>query len=294
MARVSVQEVACRSALNRVRGMPFKWSLNPYRGCAHGCHYCYARATHRYLNLDSGAGFSAALLAKINIAEVLRRELSARAWRHESISLGTATDPYQPIEGRYRLSRACLRAAYDFRTPVSIVTKGTLVLRDADVLEALAARGHATVCVSVPTVDRVAARLTEPGTPSPAQRLRVVERLVARGIHAGVMMAPLLPGITADEAHVAATVQAAAEHGARLLWTGLLHLDAEVRLHYLAFLRARFPELLDGYARLYRGKYAPAVYAERVVERTHRHKAMHGLGERYAAPREEPHQLALL
>ncbi len=294
MARVSVQEIACRSALNRVQGMPFKWSLNPYRGCAHGCHYCYARATHRYLSVNSDAGFSSALFAKTNIAAVLRRELSARSWRRESISLGTATDPYQPIEGRYRLSRGCLEAAHAFRTPVAIVTKGTLVLRDADVLEALAARGHATVCISVPTVDVEAARLTEPGTPPPAQRLKVVERLAARGIRAGVMMAPLLPGITADEAHVSATVQAAVEHGACFLWTGLLHLDAGVRTHYLDFLRASFPDLLDGYARLYRGKYATEAYTRRVAERASRYKDAHGLGERYAAPREEPRQLALL
>jgi len=294
VARVSVQEVTCRSALNRVQGMPFKWSLNPYRGCAHGCHYCYARATHRYLNLNSDAGFSTALLAKTNIAEVLRRELSARGWRRESISLGTATDPYQPIEGRYRLSRACLEAALDFRTPISIVSKGTLVLRDADVLEDLAARGLATVCISVPTVDAVAARLTEPGTPPPAQRLSVVERLAARGIRAGVMMAPLLPGITADEAHVAATVRAAAEHGARFLWCGLLHLDAGVRAHYLDFLRATFPELVDGHLRLYHGKYAPEPYARRVAERAARHKDEHAVGERYDVPREAPRQLALL
>ncbi len=294
MPRVAVQEIVCRSALNRVHGMPFKWSLNPYRGCAHGCHYCYARATHRYLNLDAGAGFSAALFAKLNIAEVLRRELSARSWRREQVSLGTATDPYQPIEGRFRLSRACLAALLDFRTPVSVVTKGTLVLRDADLLEALARRGLATVCVSVPTVDAKLARLTEPGTAPPAQRLRVVERLASRGIRAGVMMAPLLPGLTADEAHVAATVQAAAEHGATFLWTGLLHLDLGIREHYLGFLRERFPALVDGYTRLYRGKYAPEAYTARVSERADRYKAAHGLGERYREPVQTPRQLTLL
>jgi DNA repair photolyase len=294
MPRVAVQEIVCRSALNRVQGMPFKWSLNPYRGCAHGCHYCYARATHRYLNVDSDAGFSAALFAKTNIAEVLRRELSARSWRRELVSIGTATDPYQPIEGRYRLSRACLAALLDFRTPVSVVTKGTLVLRDADLLQALAERDLAAVCISVPTVDAELARLTEPGTAPPVQRLKVVERLVARGVRAGVLMAPLLPGLTADEAHVAATVQAAAEHGARFLWTGLLHLDPGIRTHYLGFLRERFPALLDGYERLYRGKYAPDAYTTRISERARRYRAAHGLGECYREPEQAPRQLALL
>lgn len=294
MSRVAVQEIVCKSALNRVQGMPFRWSVNPYRGCAHGCHYCYARATHRYLNLDRGAGFSTALFAKSNIADVLRRELSARSWRRETVSLGTATDPYQPIEGRYRLSRACLAGLLDFRTPVSVVTKGTLILRDVDLLEMLAQRDLATVCISVPTIDAELARRTEPGTAPPVQRLKVVERLAALGIRAGVMMAPLLPGLTADEAHVAATAQAAAEHGARFLWAGLLHLDAGIRAHYLAFLRASFPDLVDGYQRLYRGKYAREAYAARISERASRHKAAQGLAERYHEPEQAPRQLVLL
>ena len=274
MRPVEVREVECKSALNRVQGMPFRWSLNPYRGCAHGCHYCYARATHAYLDLDADDGFSSVLLAKLNYADVLRRE---------SVALGTATDPYQPIEGRYRLSRAVLQAMIDFRTPLSIVTKGTLIWRDVDLLQALARHNRVTVCLSVPTVDSAAWRATEPGTPPPAQRLKVVERLVAAGVRAGVAMAPLLPGITADEAHVAATVRAAAEHGARFLWTGLLHLDPGVRGHYLAFLSDAYPDLLPGYASLYRGKYAPKVYAERVAARGERFKALHALGERYGA-----------
>lgn len=294
MRPVEVREVRCKSALNRVQGMPFRWSLNPYRGCAHGCHYCYARATHAYLELDTDAGFSSILLAKVNVAAVLRRELSAPAWRREPVALGTATDPYQPIEGHYRLSRAVLRAMIDFRTPISIVTKGTLIWRDLDLLQALARHGRATVCMSVPTVDVAAWRATEPGTAPPAQRLKVVERLAAAGVCAGVAMAPLLPGITADEAHVAATVRAAADHGARFLWTGLLHLDRGVRGHYLGFLRAGYPDLLPGYAALYRGKYALPAYAARIAERGARHKALHDLGERDGVARAETErQLAL-
>src|SRR5579871_4795949 len=245
MPRVAVQEIVCRSALNRVHGMPFKWSLNPYRGCAHGCHYCYARRTHRFLNLDADEAFSSILVAKLNFPEVLRLELSAASWRREPVSLGTATDPYQPIEGRYRLSRRTLEALLAFRTPVSVVTKSTLIWRDLDLLLALGPL--ATVCLSVPTVDEAAWRATEPGTPPPRQRLGVLERLVGAGVKAGVLMAPLLPGITTDEAHVEATVRAAAEHGARFLWIGLLHLESGVREHYLAFIRERYPQLLDGY-----------------------------------------------
>ena len=292
MSRATVLETTCKSALNRVQGMPFKWSLNPYRGCAHGCHYCYARATHAYLNLDADQSFSSLLLAKTNFAGVLRRELSAPGWRHEQVSLGTATDPYQPIEGRYRLSRQALSALLDFRTPVAVITKSTLVWRDLDLLQALTRGPGATGCLSMPTVDADAWRATEPGTPPPRQRLRVLARLVAAGVNAGVLMAPLLPGISAGEAQVAATVQAAAEHGACFLWTGLLHLDRGVRDHYLAFLRERYPELVAGHLRLYRGKYAPPIYAEHITARAARHKAAWGLGERY--PQTEPQrQLAL-
>jgi DNA repair photolyase len=296
MPSVMVHEVACKSALNRVQWMPFKWSLNPYRGCSHGCHYCYARATHRYLNLDGSDGFSGVLLVKTNFAEVLRLELSAYSWRRERVSMGTATDPYQPVEGRYRVSRATLRALLDFRTPVSIVTKSTLVWRDRDLLQELSRGAGASVCVSVPTVDEAAWRATEPGTPPPMQRLRVVERLVGAGIEAGVALAPLLPGITAGREQVEAALRAAAEHGARFLWSGLLHLDAGVREHYLGFVRERYPELLDGYQRLYRGKYARSDYAERVKARAQREKERWGLGERYTAVETpvEPEQLVLL
>ncbi len=295
MPRPIVHEILCKSALNRVHGMPFSWSLNPYRGCAHACQYCYARATHSFLGLGTGAAFSSVLMAKTNFAGVLRLELSARSWKHESVSLGTATDPYQPIEGQYRLSRGTLEALHDFRTPVSIVTKSTLVWRDLDLLQAMSARAGVTVCVSMPTVDVAAWRLTEPGTPPPAQRLRVLERLVAAGVNAGVLMAPLLPGITAGEAQVEATVRAAAEHGARFLWTGMLHLDRGVRDHYLGFIREQYPDLIDGYQRLYTGKYARPDYAKRVEERAQRYRTAWKLGERYGRPEAaEARQLTLL
>jgi DNA repair photolyase len=174
---------------------------------------------------------------------------------------------------------------YDFRTPVSIVSKSTLVWRGLDLLQAMTRGAGVTVCVSLPTVDEAAWRLTEPGTPPPAQPLRVLERLVAVGVNAGVLMAPLLPGITAGEEQVEATVRAAAEHGARFLWTGLLHLDRGVRDHYIGFLREHYPHLLAGYRQINRGKYALPIYAERVDERAQRHKSAWDLGERYRSPK---------
>jgi DNA repair photolyase len=268
--------------------------LNPYRGCSHGCHYCYARATHAYLGLNVGEGFTGVLLVKTNFATVLRHELSARGWKRELVSLGTATDPYQPVEGKYRLARAALAALCDFRTPTSIVTKSTLVWRDLDVLQQMTASAGVTVCMSIPIIDRAAWRLVEPGTPPPNQRLRVLGRLVAAGINAGVLMAPILPGINSGEAQIEATVRAAAEHGARFLWSGLLHLDRDVRDHYLGFVKKNYPELLDGYERLYPGKYALPAYTRRIDQRAERLKDAWNLGHRYVEREPEEQQLMLL
>jgi DNA repair photolyase len=277
MPRVEYRETTCKSALNRVEGMPFKWSLNPYRGCVHSCRYCYARATHRFFDLGVGEDFTSILFVKTNLAEVLASELGRRSWRREQVALGTATDPYQPIEGRYRLTRECLKTLARFRTPVSIVTKGTLVARDLDVLRELTDRAGATVCLSVPTVDEVIWRRTEPGTPPPAQRLRVLERLVAGGIRAGVLMAPLLPGLSARPEQIERTVRAAADHGACFVGTGVLHLGPDIRDYFLDFLEREYPDLIGRYRQMYGTKYAPRQYQTTVEGRVDVAKAIAGI-----------------
>lgn len=269
-------EIACQSALNRVQGMPFRWSLNPYRGCAHDCVYCFARATHRYLGLGAGVEFARVLFVKTNVADVLAAELARRTWRRERVAIGTATDPYQPIEGRYRLTRRCLEIFARFRTPISLVTKGTLVLRDIDVLQDLSARAGATICFSVPTVDDDIWRRSEPGTAPPVQRLRAMERLVAAGIRAGVLMAPLLPGLSANPDQIARTARAAAERGACFIGSDLLRLHADIRDYFLGFLEREYPELLDRYRRLYGTKFAPKAYQTRVDQRVQAAKALAG------------------
>src|SRR5712671_8240122 len=211
------QEVSCRSALNRVKGMPFNWTLNPYRGCTHGCHYCFARRYHAQFEMDSDDEFASVILVKSNIAEVLRRELDRPAWRREQVALGTATDPYQPIEGRYRLTRASLELLARARTPVGLVTKGPMVVRDADVLIEIARASHCDVYMSVPTVDEDAWRTLEPGTAHPLQRLRAVRQLVDAGINAGVLMAPIVPGFSSSRAKLERTVKAIADCGARFM-----------------------------------------------------------------------------
>ncbi len=262
VARVEYRKMTCKSALNRVQGKPLHWSPNPFRGCVHHCRFCFASPTHRYFELAGVEDFFGIIFAKANLPEVLAEELSRRSWRREQVAVGTATDPYQPAEGRYRLTRRCLELFAHFRTPISLVTKGAMVLRDLDVLQELTRCAGSTICFSVPTVDAEIWRRTELGTPPPWQRFRVMERLVAGGIHAGVLMAPLLPGLSANPDQIERTVHAAADHGARFIGSNLLHLDAGIRDFFLSFLEGEYPELLDGYRRLSGTRYAPKAYPD--------------------------------
>ena len=244
-------ETTAKSVLNPVLGMGFRWSVNPYRGCVHGCQYCFARRYHTYLDMSAGEDFSGVILVKVNAAAVLRRELARPGWRRELVAVGTATDPYQPIEGRYRLTRGILEALAEAGTPASVVTKGPMVVRDRDVLQTLRDRAGATVCVSLTTLDRDLWRRLEPGTAPPCQRLRAVAALAAVGIQAGVLLAPIVPGLTTARANLEAVVRGAAEHGATFLGSGVLHLEPGVREHFDGFLRAEAPELTSMYRRLY-------------------------------------------
>jgi DNA repair photolyase len=260
----SYQEVTCRSALNPVKGMPFKWTLNPYRGCTHGCHYCFARRYHVQFELDSSDAFSSVILVKRNVVDVLRRELDRPSWKREYVAVGTATDVYQPIEGHYKLTRSALEALARARTPAGVITKGPMVVRDKDVLLELAKRAGCTVYMSVPTVDEGAWRILEPGTAHPLQRLRAVRELNDAGVRAGVLMNPIVPGLTSQPAKLENTIKAIADHGAAFMGTNLLYLKDGTRVHFMNFLEKHFPELATKYHRLYRGAYAPDSYAKEV------------------------------
>jgi len=259
------QEVRCRSALNRVQGMPFRWTLNPYRGCTHGCHYCFARRYHRQFELGSGDDFASVILVKTNFADVLKAELDRASWKRELVALGTATDPYQPIEGQYRLTRRSLEALCEARTPVGIVTKGPMAVRDRDILRELSNRTRCTVYFSVPTVDEDAWRALEPGTSHPLQRLRAVRTLVDAGVRAGVLIAPVVPGITSQPAKLERTIKAIADHGAAFMGSVVLHLKDGTRTHFFDYLAREFPTLVPRYERLYAsGAYVPNAYAAEV------------------------------
>ena len=252
--RAQYREEPCRSALNRVRGMPFAWSLNPYMGCAHRCTFCYVRAFEARADRPSDDRYGSSIRVKTNVAEVLRRELARPSWRREPVAVGAATDPYQPAEGRYRLTRACIEAFAEAASPFSIIARGPLIARDIDVLVEAARRTRVSVTFSVPTLDEEIWRRTEPGTAPPRQRLRVLARLVEAGVDAGVGMAPILPGLSDRPELLADVVRAARDVGATSVWTNVLYLRPGTREHFLEHLGQDWPELVPRYERLYRGR----------------------------------------
>jgi len=255
------QEITCRSALNPVKGMPFNWTLNPYRGCTHACHYCFARRYQTQFELGPGDEFSSLIFVKVNFADVLRRELDKPSWTREQVALGTATDPYQPIEGHYKLTRRSLEALVNARTPVGIVTKGPMIVRDVDLLSELSRVASCTVYLSVPTVDEEAWRTLEPGTAHPLQRLRAVRTLRDAGINAGVLMAPVVPGFTTQTAKLDATIKAVADHGAAFMGANVMFLKGGTKDHFMGFLAHSHPEMVESYQRLYPGAYSSPEYA---------------------------------
>src|SRR5215218_161395 len=266
MTRPEYREIPCKSALNRVSGMSFRWSLNPYRGCLHGCHYCYARATHPYLGLNADDDFETKIVVKTNMVEVLRQELSKPSWTRERVAIGTATDAYQPCEGRYRLTRRCLETLSDHDTPVSIVAKATLILRDLDLLAELAQGPGATVYFTITTLETELWRVIEPGTPPPLKRLQVMNRLSEAGVPCGVFLAPILPGVTDSVDSMDAVAAAAKEHGAASFGSAVLRLAPLVKEHYLGFVAETFPDLLPRYERAYTGTTISSDY-QRAMER---------------------------
>jgi DNA repair photolyase len=268
MGKATYSAISCRSALNRVQGMPFRWSLNPYRGCEHSCKYCYARATHKYFELGVGRDFEEIIFYKENLPEVLRGELQRARWAHESIAIGTATDPYQPAEGRFRITRRCLEVLAAAANPCSITTKGTLIVRDLDVLQSLTAVTQVSVHMSLITRDRDLWRRIEPGAPSPENRLRTISRLRAAGVPVTVFMMPVLPGLTDGQQQMSDLIKAAAEHGASGVATTGLRLAPDIRNWFIDFIRAEFPDLTADYESWYgRKSNLPGEYLTQLSER---------------------------
>jgi DNA repair photolyase len=291
------REEPCKSALNRVSGMPFSWSLNPYMGCVHQCTFCYVRAFELRADRPSDDRYGRSIRVKVNVAEMLRKELRRPSWRGEGVAIGAATDPYQPAEGRYRLTRACLEELSAVSNPFSLITRNPMIVRDLDVLREAAARAEVGIVFSVPTLDEEVWRRTEPGTPPPRQRLRALTQLVEAGIKAGVGMAPILPGISDRPEQLEAVVREAREAGATSIWANLLYLRPGTREHFLEHLARDWPEELERYERLYAGRsYLPRKAAEPVRAQVADLRRRYRVADRRRVklePAPEPEQLAL-
>jgi DNA repair photolyase len=247
-------ETEAKTVINHVPGnyMPFSWTINPYRGCSHACVYCFARPTHTYLDMNAGRDFEAKIVVKVNAPEVLRRQLAAKRWKGEHIALGTNTDPYQRAEGRYRLMPGIIEAMIEYRNPFSILTKGTLLLRDLPLLVRAKEVTEVSTAFSIPTLDEDAWRTTEPGTPHPRARIEAVAALNDAGIPCGVMIAPLLPGITDDPKGIREVVKASIDAGATHVSPIMLHLRPGVREEYMGWLAENHPDLVPRYEEMYR------------------------------------------
>ena len=297
--RVAYREEPCRSALNRVKGMPFEWSLNPYMGCVHRCTFCYVRGFELRAQRPADDRYGRSIRVKTNVAEVLARELARPSWSRDGIAIGAATDPYQPAEGRYRLTRACLEVLVEAWNPFGIITRGPLIVRDADVLREATARADVSVTFSVPTLDAEIWRRTEPGTAPPRQRLRALRQLVDAGVKASVGMAPILPGLSDRPELLADVVRAAREAGATGIWANLLYLKPGTREHFLEALARDWPEQLPRYEGLYDGRaYLPSSESEPVRNEVRELARKHGIRDRRPAvvrrpTPQEPTQLTL-
>jgi len=296
--RPEYREEPCKVALNRVKGMAFSWSLNPYMGCVHRCTFCYVRAFELRADRPFDARYGTSIRVKVNIAEVLRRELARRSWKQEAVAIGAATDPYQPAEGRFRLTRSCLEALAEASNPFSLISRSPMIVRDLDVLAEAAARADVSVTFSIPTLDHEIWRRTEPGTAPPRRRLAALSRLVDAGIRTSVGMAPILPGISDKPELMREVVVAAREAGACGVWANTLYLKPGTREHFLDCLARDWPELLPEYERLYGRRAYLASRESAPVRDTVRQLAReHGIRDRRRVklePPQEPEQLELL
>jgi DNA repair photolyase len=257
--------VNARSIINEVpkaSRVPFRYTVNVYRGCSHACTYCFARPTHEYLGLNTGEDFERRIVVKVNAVELLRAELSARRWAGHHISMGTNTDPYQRCEGKYHLTQGVIRVLAEAGNPFSILTKSTLILRDLDLLTDAARRTAVGVNLSIGTLDEEVWRLTEPGTPPPHRRLEAVRRLNEAGVACGVLVAPIIPGLSDHPEQIDQVTAGCVAAGAVSISPVALHLRPGVRQHYLKWLAGARPDLVDEYRRRYRSSYLPAAEQE--------------------------------
>jgi DNA repair photolyase len=295
---VIFEEIQCKTIINKTSapGMGWRWSINPYRGCQHACIYCFARPTHEFLGYDSGRDFETRIVVKMNAAEVLREQLRKPTWTRELIVLGTACDPYQQAELKYEITRKMLKVLVAFAQPVHMLTKSPSVLRDLDLWSQLAKVADAQVAFSVPTLDEAVWKKTEPETAKPQKRLEAMRKLVDAGVPCGVMLAPVIPGVTDSKESIEAVMRAATESGASFVAPNVLNLKPGTKEWFMPVLREAYPHLEGKYERYYQGTYAPKDYTREVVAVVGELRAKYGLDRDHAhipAPRQPAGQMAL-
>ena len=288
-AGITFHEVLAKSALNRVPGsssvLPYGWTINPYRGCSHACVYCFARPTHEYLDLDSGEDFDRQIVVKVNVAEVLVGELAKSSWQRHPVALGTNTDPYQRAEGRYRLMPGIIAALAESGTPFSILTKGTLVRRDLDLLAEANEHVPVDLAMSIAVYDDDLQQRLEPGTPSTSARLATVAAIRERGLPCSVFLMPILPYLTDTRAHLDDALARVKAAGATEVLHSALHLRPGVKDWFMGWLAREHPELVDRYREMYaRSAYAPKEYRRWLAAKVRPLMRAHGLERGIADP----------
>jgi DNA repair photolyase len=281
------EEVECKTIINKTTatGMGWQYSINPYRGCQHACVYCFARGTHEYLGYDSGRDFESRIIVKVNAAEVFRRELQRASWQRDLILIGTACDPYQQAEIKYGITRKLLEVAVEFAQPVHMLTKSPSVLRDIDLWVRLANVAEAQIAFSIPTLDEGLWKKMEPGTAMPAKRFEAIRRMTDAGVRCGVMLAPIIPGLTDSEEHIERMVVTAKEHGATFVSPNVLFLKPGTKEWFMPALREAYPHLAGKYQRYYQGPYAPKDYTREVIALVNKVRRRVGFSEDERRPR---------
>ncbi len=262
-------EAEAKSIINHVPGnyLPFNWTINPYRGCSHACSYCFVRTTHTYMDMNAGRDFESKIVVKVNAAQLLRKELRAKRWKGEHIAMGTATDPYQRAEGKYRLMPGIIGALAEVANPFSILTKGTMILRDLDLLVAAREVTEVSTAMSIGTLDEDVWRRSEPGTPNPLRRIEAVAAMNEAGIPCGVLVAPILPGISDSEEQLGEVVKACIDAGAQYVSPILLHLRPVVRDEYMRWLADEYPDLVEQTEAMYQKAYASSQHRNALSDR---------------------------
>jgi DNA repair photolyase len=275
---ITFEEIECKSAINKTtaKGMGWQYSLNPYRGCQHACVYCFARGTHEYLGYDAGRDFESRIIVKTNLPQVLRQDLRRPSWRRELIVLGTACDPYQQAEMKYEITKRCLYVMRDHVQPVHMLTKSVNVLRDFELWAELSQVTDAQIAFSIPTLDEKAWKKMEPGTAPPMKRMDAMRRMTDAGVRCGVMIAPVIPGVTDAEEQLESVIVAAKEHGASFVAPNVLYLKPGTKEWFMPALRDAYPHLAGKYKNYYQGAYAPKDYTREVVALVNRLRERHG------------------